>query len=132
MAVKKSYIEEDEFDRGIRNLLNYGHTFGHAYESATQYRIPHGIAVILGLLTATRLSARLGLVPWEHYAELGRLLAPWHQPYGAMLREASRDEICKAIKLDKKNTGASVNCILTHGFGAGVRGASDHSRLRRR
>jgi 3-dehydroquinate synthase len=53
MAVKKPYIEEDEFDRGIRNLLNYGHTFGHAYESATRYAIPHGIAVILGILTAT-------------------------------------------------------------------------------
>ena len=117
MAVKQPYIEADEFDHGIRNLLNYGHTFGHAYESATHYSIPHGIAVILGVLTATHLSVRLGLAPAAHYAELKTLLAPWHQPYGTQLQTAPRDAIFRAIKHDKKNTGQSVNCILTHGFG---------------
>jgi 3-dehydroquinate synthase len=117
MAVKKPYIEADEFDRGIRNLLNYGHTFGHAYESATHYDIPHGIAVILGVLTATHLSVRLGLAPASHYADLKMLLAPWHQPYGMHLQKAPRDDIFRAIKQDKKNTGQTVNCILTHGFG---------------
>jgi 3-dehydroquinate synthase len=117
MEVKKPYIEADEFDRGIRNILNYGHTFGHAYESATHYEIPHGIAVILGMLTATFLSTRLGLAPASHYTELKALLAPWHQPYGARLQKAVRDDIFRAIKQDKKNTGQTVNCILTHGFG---------------
>jgi 3-dehydroquinate synthase len=117
MAVKKPYIEADEYDRGIRNLLNYGHTFGHAYESATHYAIPHGIAVILGMLTATHLSARLGLVKAEHFAQLQASLLPWHQPYSRHLRQASLDEIFQAIKRDKKNTGQTVNCILTRGFG---------------
>ena len=70
LEVKKTFIETDEYDQGIRNLLNYGHTFGHAYESATHYAIPHGIAVILGMLTATRISASKGFVPWDHYREL--------------------------------------------------------------
>jgi 3-dehydroquinate synthase len=117
MAVKQPYIEADEYDRGVRNLLNYGHTFGHAYESATHYGIPHGIAVVLGMLTATYLSARLGLVPAAHYAELKAALAPWHQPYGEVLRRAPPDEIFRAIRHDKKNTGDAVNCILTRGFG---------------
>lgn len=117
LAVKHPYIEADEFDRGIRNLLNYGHTFGHAYESATHYGIPHGIAVILGVLTATHLSVRLGLAPAAHYAELKRLLTPWYQPYGRQLQQAPRDAIFQAINQDKKNTGQSVNCILTRGFG---------------
>jgi 3-dehydroquinate synthase len=116
-AVKQPYIEADEFDRGIRNILNYGHTFGHAYESATHYEIPHGIAVILGMLTATFLSTRLGLAPASHYAELKTLLAPWHQPFGIHLQKVSRDDIFQAIKQDKKNTGQTVNCILTRGFG---------------
>ncbi|MGA3007050.1 MAG: AroB-related putative sugar phosphate phospholyase (cyclizing) [Opitutaceae bacterium] len=117
MEVKQPYIEADEFDRGIRNLLNYGHTFGHAYESATHYGIPHGIAVVLGMLTATRLSARLGLVPSAYADELERLLAPWHRPFAETLRQAPRQAIFSAIKHDKKNTGEAVNCILTHGFG---------------
>lgn len=117
MAVKQPYIEADEFDGGIRNLLNYGHTFGHAYESATHYGIPHGIAVILGVLTATHLSVRLGLVAASHYAELKELLAPWHHPYGEILQQAPREAVFRAIQQDKKNTGQSVNCILTRGFG---------------
>lgn len=117
MAVKKPYIEQDEFDRGIRNILNYGHTFGHAYESATKYAIPHGIAVLLGILTATFLSVRLGLVPASHYEDLKRRLTPWCHPYGGVLLKADREAILKAIKHDKKNTGDAVNCILTRGAG---------------
>jgi 3-dehydroquinate synthase len=117
IAVKKPYIEKDEFDRGIRNILNYGHTFGHAYESATKYAIPHGIAVILGILTATYLSARLGLVDENHFLDLKLLLTPWFHPYETTLLEVRRDDIFKAIRHDKKNTGDSVNCILTSGPG---------------
>ena len=117
MAVKIPYIEEDESDRGIRNILNYGHTFGHAYESATKYAIPHGIAVLLGILTATYLSVRLGLVPASHYLELKKQLMSWCHPYQAALANADRDAIFKAIRHDKKNTGDTVNCILTRGVG---------------
>lgn len=117
MAVKQPFIEQDEYDRGIRNLLNYGHTFGHAYESATHYAIPHGISVILGMLTATYFSARLGLVPESHYLHLKTALATWHQPYGNVLKSAQIADIFKAIKHDKKNTDGDVNCILTEGPG---------------
>lgn len=118
MTVKQPYIETDEHDRGVRNLLNYGHTFGHAYESATHYGIPHGISVVLGMLTATFLSVRLGLVSDSHYQDLKRKLTPWHQPYGDLLRDVDRSVIFQAIKHDKKNTGDAVNCILTRGPGA--------------
>ena len=117
MAIKKPYIERDEMDQGIRNILNYGHTFGHAYESATQYAIPHGIAVLLGILTATYLSVQLGLVPVSHYEELKKRLSPWCHPYGEALVKADRKAIFKAIKHDKKNTGDAFNCILTRGAG---------------
>lgn len=117
MAVKKLYIEEDEWDRGIRNILNYGHTFGHAYESATKYAIPHGIAVLLGILTATYLSVRLGLVSASHYQELKGRLSPWCHPYENALLKADREALFKAIRHDKKNTGDAVNCILTRGAG---------------
>ena len=117
LEVKKKFIETDEYDKGIRNLLNYGHTFGHAYESATHYGIPHGIAVILGILTATRISASRGLVSWDHYQELRSMLGPWYRPYQKSLREASPDEIARAIRMDKKNLSNAINCILTRGFG---------------
>ncbi len=117
MDVKQPYIEADEHDRGIRNLLNYGHTFGHAFESATHYQIPHGIAVTLGMLTATYLSMRLKFIPDFYYAELMDCLMKWHAPFGAVLKAAPRDFVFRAIKHDKKNTGNRVNCILTRGTG---------------
>ena len=49
---KKQFIEEDEFDQGIRKLLNFGHTFGHALESISSYKITHGVAVGYGMLAA--------------------------------------------------------------------------------
>jgi 3-dehydroquinate synthase len=117
MAVKKPYIESDEYDRNIRNILNYGHTFGHAYESATHYAIPHGIAVVLGILTATYLSSRLNLESHASYQHLKKLLFPWLTPYEGELIRSDREIIFKAIKHDKKNTGDSINCILTRGPG---------------
>lgn len=118
LAVKKEYIERDEFDRGPRNLLNYGHTFGHAYESASDYAIPHGIAVLLGIVTATYVSAQRGLVSHDHYQYLRRLLVRWFQPFDRLLKEIPRHAIFQAISHDKKNTAGVVNCILTRGPGA--------------
>lgn len=60
LRAKKYFIEIDEFDRGERLLLNFGHSFGHAIEAASHFRVSHGIAVGLGMLTALRLGEALG------------------------------------------------------------------------
>jgi 3-dehydroquinate synthase len=117
LEIKKPFIEQDEHDTGIRNLLNYGHTFGHAYESATHYAIPHGIAVTLGVLTATYISAQLGMVTDAYFQELKSTLAPWYLPYEQKLKQLPIESILSAIKLDKKNTKQGLHCILTRGAG---------------
>jgi 3-dehydroquinate synthase len=117
LRIKQGYIEVDEFDTGVRNLLNYGHTFGHAYESATHYAIPHGIGVTLGMLTATFVSARLGMVSAEYFAQLERELRPWYQPFHSALDGVEMGAIERAIRTDKKATATGVNCILTRGAG---------------
>ncbi len=66
LSTKKRFIEEDEFDNGIRRLLNFGHTFGHAIEGATHYEISHGIAVGLGVIAAIHISVQLGRVSADH------------------------------------------------------------------
>lgn len=118
MDVKQPVIEADEFDHGQRLLLNYGHTFGHAYESVSDYGIPHGIAVILGMLTATALSAELGMVPAAHAERLFSLLRPWHEPYAERLAGVGREQLLQALAKDKKNSATGLTCILTRGFGA--------------
>jgi 3-dehydroquinate synthase len=52
LRVKQWFIETDEFDQAERRLLNYGHTWGHALESATAYAVPHGLAVAIGMLAS--------------------------------------------------------------------------------
>ena len=54
LAVKQWFIQVDEFDRAERRLLNFGHSWGHALESATAYAVPHGLAVALGMVAAFR------------------------------------------------------------------------------
>ena len=117
LAIKKRFIEEDEFDRGIRNLLNYGHTFGHAYESAANYAIPHGISVTLGVLTATYFSAQLGWVSPAYFHALHEWLVPYYAPYEQTLAALDPERILAAMRLDKKNTGDTLGCILTRGAG---------------
>jgi len=51
---KQYFVEADEFDVGMRRLLNFGHSFGHALESASDYKIPHGVAVLIGMIAASQ------------------------------------------------------------------------------
>lgn len=61
LTTKKRFVEHDEFDVGIRQLLNFGHTFGHALEVGSAYRIPHGIAVAYGMIAAINFCEAMGL-----------------------------------------------------------------------
>lgn len=70
LRAKKWFIETDEFDQAERLLLNFGHTFGHALESATHFDVPHGIAVGVGMLTACRFAENTGRL-----SERGKRLA---------------------------------------------------------
>ena len=62
LNVKRSFMENDEFDRGRRNLLNYGHCFGHALEGASGYKVPHGIAVNIGIMFANIIAVMRGRI----------------------------------------------------------------------
>lgn len=117
LLIKRRYIEEDEFDRGVRNLLNYGHTFGHAFESATDFAIPHGIAVALGMSAATFISERLGLASTGHHAEVEAVLARLYGDSAGHLRVELLDRILAAMGTDKKNIGGATFVILTRGPG---------------
>lgn len=118
IEIKKPYIEQDEFDKGIRNILNYGHTFGHAFESVTAHAIPHGIAVTLGMLAATTVSVERGWVDATWGDRLFATLEPWYAPYEASLLAVPEATVVDAMKRDKKATRSSLVCILTRGAGA--------------
>jgi len=110
LQIKKKFIEIDEFDRGIRNILNYGHCFGHAIESASNFNIPHGIAVALGMNIANQFSLATGLITSERYEKMRNILEKIYIEYVNF--PINREELYSALSKDKKNTGNKINIIL--------------------
>jgi 3-dehydroquinate synthase len=113
LEIKKRFIEEDEFDQGIRNILNYGHTFAHAFESATRYEIPHGIAVTMGVVFATYFASRLRLAETGYFENVLEWTRPYFAEQAPRLKAASIGSIVDAMKQDKKNVGDQVTFILS-------------------
>jgi len=118
LFIKKKYIEEDEFDRGIRNIFNYGHSFGHAIESATNYKIPHGIAVTIGMDLANYVSVARGLLPKTHYERMHPIMHKNYETYAST--PIVIDEMLSALMLDKKNTDTMLGLILPVGDNAEI------------
>jgi len=115
LEIKKSYIEIDEFDRHKRQVFNYGHSFGHAIESLTNYRIPHGIAVSYGMDIANFVSVKLGYISEYTRQEIRELLKEiWN---GTSINDISLDKFSQAISKDKKNVGKELRLILNKGYG---------------
>ena len=113
LKIKQRFIEEDEFDLGIRNILNYGHTFAHAFESATQYAIPHGIAVTMGVAFATYFATQLKMADADYFESVLEWTRPYFEAFTPTLKAVPLESIVDAMKQDKKNTGQQVTFILS-------------------
>jgi 3-dehydroquinate synthase len=116
VAVKCGVVAEDERDMGRRHILNLGHTFGHALESATGYgRYLHGEAVAVGLSAALWLSSEMGLLGREGVGRVEALLEAWDLP----IRAAGLDpeEIEEIMGYDKKFVRGTPVFVLLEGWG---------------
>jgi 3-dehydroquinate synthase len=112
LHIKLQYIQEDEFDTGRRNLLNFGHCLGHAVESTTNYSIPHGQAVLIGILFANIVAKNRGLLSRGQYEFFNRklILGNIHVNRADVL--FSTDQIFDAMKKDKKRVGEGLALIM--------------------
>lgn len=110
LEIKKRIIEQDEFDKGIRTVMNYGHSFGHAIESATGFYVPHGIAVTLGMDLANHLSVRTGWMRKSHYDRMHSVLSLNYA--GFERTEIPLDAFLSAIAKDKKNIDDNLSLIV--------------------
>lgn len=115
LSIKKPVVERDEFDKGERNLFNYGHTFGHAIESVTKYEICHGQAVTMGMDIANYISLKLKMINGEMFNEMHEILMKNIPQF--CLDEKNLQQYILAISKDKKNIGSNLTCILTKGPG---------------
>lgn len=113
--LKAAVVSQDEFERtGLRAVLNYGHTFGHAFEALAGYgELLHGEAVSIGMQYAARLAVKLDRIPQEIADRQERLLAalelPLRLPEGL---NWTAEELIGAMRLDKKTLGGQLRFVL--------------------
>lgn len=116
---KARVVIEDERESGVRALLNFGHTFAHAFETLTDYeRYLHGEAVSIGMLTASRLSELRGLCPAGFTERLGKLLNRFDLPL-ELPADIRTEQVLDTMRLDKKVMAGSLRLILVKAAGRG-------------
>ena len=115
VSFKRDIVADDEFDNGCRQLLNLGHTVGHAVEKCSDYSICHGLAVAIGMSVITRAAAARGLCSPDCARALDDILIrfglPTACPYGA-------DELARIMRSDKKCRGGSVTLVVPEEVGS--------------
>ena len=113
LEIKKAYIEIDEFDKGSRNIFNYGHSFGHAIESATHFAIPHGVAVSIGMDMANHIAVMRGILPKIQRERMHKVLFNNYQDFKTV--PIPIEKMLLALSKDKKNTRTELKLIFPIG-----------------
>jgi 3-dehydroquinate synthase len=112
-VIKIKVVQQDEFEKGDRRLLNYGHTLGHALEN--QYELTHGQAVAIGMAYASLISEKI--VDLKNANRVVRLLLQYGLP---AFVEFDREKVFNVMKMDKKREKKEMNYILLERIGKGV------------
>ena len=118
LLVKKAVIEEDEYEINIRKSMNYGHTIGHAVEAITDFKIPHGIGVAIGILIENDLSRRLNMMDATLCKEIIQSAKSIiDHRYIDLLSESSFSNISEHLRKDKKTVGNKANFTYLKNIG---------------
>lgn len=113
--IKAGVVEKDELDLGLRNILNYGHTVGHAIEAVSGLKIWHGEAVAIGMLAEARISNMLGRLSDTELKRLKAIIIAAGLP--TAIPALDKDKMLEAMKHDKKNLAGKVKFVLPEKIG---------------
>ncbi len=116
--IKAEVVGRDETDCGLRAILNFGHTIGHAIEAVSGYgKYLHGEAIAIGQAAAAELSARLSGLPAKDVTRIRKLFRRAGLPITVKLDAGRRRQILSAMKLDKKVSGGEIKFVLARKIG---------------
>jgi 3-dehydroquinate synthase len=115
ISIKSRIVSESQTRPEIRDLLNFGHTFGHAIESASDFTIPHGDAIAIGMNLAMKASSMIGGIDKNSAARIKRILEAFGLPIE--MPEINREKILYWMKKDKKNRFGKIYLILAEKIG---------------
>jgi 3-dehydroquinate synthase len=122
--IKKTIVEKDEKEKNLRKILNFGHTFAHAFEASLGYskKLNHGEAVILGIITALEFSLNVKLIKFNEYNLILKHVLKAGLPSNINNYFSKKDlnKILKFMSKDKKNISKKINLILLKKIGSTV------------
>ena len=113
--IKRDVVEEDPTEQGVRSLLNFGHTIGHAVEKSMGFSLFHGECVSLGMAAAVSISRKRGLLTEEEEHVIQRVLTIYNLPLKCS--KASMEQILEAVTHDKKMDSGVLKFILLKDIG---------------
>ena len=113
--IKRDVVEEDPTEKGVRAILNFGHTIGHAVEKVTGLSLLHGQCVAIGSLAAMRLCVKRGLLSGEEAERAARVNGMFGLPLSAP--EADPEAVAQAVRHDKKMNAGQIRFILLRAIG---------------
>lgn len=109
VEIKRDIVAEDEFDTGVRKLLNFGHTIGHAIELLSDYQTSHGLSVATGMAVVTRAAIRLGFCEERCLRDIQQMLKSYDLPENTQYKAGKLAEACLS---DKKRDGKSITMVF--------------------
>ena len=111
MAVKIKVIEDDPYEKGFRAALNLGHTVGHAVELVSKFNLRHGEAIAIGMVAEAKYSVKVGLAGVGLVEAVSGTLKSLGLPI-QIPEEMSREEIIRAMRVDKKKNANAIRFAL--------------------
>ena len=109
VSIKSSIVGQDEKDKGLRQLLNFGHTFGHAVEKCSNYQLSHGKAVAIGMILMTNAAIKKGFCSEECLCPILEKIHAFGLPDKT---ELTAEEMYEALLSDKKRKGDSITLVV--------------------
>ncbi len=114
--IKKTFVEEDEKDLGVRMVLNFGHTIGHGIEKYFNYdKYSHGEAVAIGMARITEKIESKGIAKKGTFSTMKKVLERYNLPY--TMPDMDKKELIRILSMDKKNYSGYINLILIEDIG---------------
>ena len=114
--IKKSVVEIDEKEHGLRRILNFGHTLGHALETISKFTITHGEGVALGMAAAARISEKMGYLESDGTKRIEALILQAGLPV-KIPKSLDSEKIIAQLKMDKKKKGDIIHFVLLKKIG---------------
>lgn len=114
--LKRDIVQKDERETGLRRILNFGHTIGHAVELISNYKVPHGYAIAIGMVAESKISVSMGLLSGLDFSRLANLLLQYKLPI-TFSRKLNATELFNATLQDKKVRNGIVHYTLIERIG---------------